>query len=87
VHESPLVFAVLARLLDKPHLFMVCKLNFRALLAKHAPLIMNKALNYKSESAFESIYQFAASLTKYWLYECLSTVEYFFREYVLKVFE
>lgn len=53
---------------------MVAKLNFRALLAKHAPVIMNRVLAYKSEAAFESIYQLAASLAKHWLQECLSTV-------------
>lgn len=47
-HESPLVFGVFSKLLDKPHLFMVAKQNFRSLLAKHVPLIMSKALSYKS---------------------------------------
>lgn len=66
---------------------MVTKQNFRTLLAKHVPHIMLRVLNYKNESAFENIYQFAVSITKNWLYECLSTVEHFFRDYILKVLD
>ena len=68
------MFGVLSRLLDKPHLFMVAKQNFRAIIAKNAPLILNKVISYRSENSFESIYQFAVSLAKHWLYECLSPV-------------
>jgi hypothetical protein len=47
---------------------MVTKQNFRSLLARHVPLIMHRVLSYKNESAFENIYNFAASITKNWLY-------------------
>lgn len=47
-HENPLVFGVLARLLDKPHLFMVAKQNFRTIIARHAPKILNKVISYRS---------------------------------------
>lgn len=73
-HESPLVFGVLAKLLDKPHLFMLTKQNFKSILTKHAPILLNRVLSYKSEESFESIYLFAFSLAKNWLFECLSCV-------------
>ena len=47
-NESPLVFGVLTRLIDRPHLFMVIKHSFRAILAKHVPLVLNKALGSKN---------------------------------------
>lgn len=28
-----------------------------------------------------------ASLTKYWLFECITSVDFFFREYIIKVLE
>lgn len=66
---------------------MIVSPFFRKLISKHAPLIFTRILNYKMESTFEHIYVFIVSLAKYWLCECLSLIEYFFREYILKVLE
>ena len=66
---------------------MVVKSPFRKLLERHVPGILTRILKYKSEGSFDSIYFFMAYLTKYWLFECLSPIEYFLKEYIVKVLE
>lgn len=64
---------------------MLVKQQFRMLIAKNVGGILTKILQYRNESSFEHIYYFMASLTKYWLFDCLAPVEYFFKEYIIKV--
>lgn len=58
---------------------MIVKQSFRTLISKHVPSILSKILLYRNESSFEHIYYFMSSLTKYWLFECIAPVEYFFK--------
>ena len=66
---------------------MVVKSQFRALISRHTPNMLSKLFKSKSEVSFENIYTFVSSLTKYWMFECVSTIEFFFKEYIIKVLE
>jgi len=74
--------------MEKPYLFMVAKKQFRSLVGRHVPIVLGKLLKYRNDSAtFENIYIFMASLTKNWLFECITPIDFFFREYIIKVLE
>lgn len=66
---------------------MVVKKEFRSLISRHCPNVLFKLLKYRNDISFESIYIFMSSLIKFWLNETINCVEFFFREYIIKVME
>lgn len=66
-------------LLEKTHLFMIVKSEFRSMMGKHVAGIVNMALNYKDEQIFETVYNLVGVLCRFWMVESVSSIEYFFK--------
>lgn len=47
-YNSPLVLSVLAKILEKPHLFMLVKSDFKLILKNYLPKIIDKVYQSKN---------------------------------------
>ena len=77
--DSPFLLSIFLSVIESPYLFMLVCSDFKALLKKHLPKIMDKAYQSKHEQTFETLYFILPSLIKWWAPESLTEVEYFFK--------
>ena len=77
--DSPFLMGIFVNIIESPYLFMLIRNEFKLMLKKYLPKIMNRAYQSKQEQTFESLFFMMPSLIKWWAPESLSEVEYFFK--------